>query len=301
MGTAFQNYPVRIRIRTRFYNLFRYFFKISLLESFLLYKILYKPRNIFYKFIPPLYLYKPGSMRLVERNNLKYALDISRLLDHSIFFGVVNEPSWINLFKNLKSNSVVLDTGANIGYLSLHFAHVCPQGFVFSFEPDSENYRDLERNVQLNGFQNIKTFPLALGARSEKAILFKIHPRNPGANRILPIEPPHQSRWEWVEVNTLDEIVEEIGISKIDLWKIDVEGYEMFVLLGGSASIRKWKPTLFVELVEENLREQGYTALSLIEHIENLGYEVLDAKTMQAVERFKPDHHTDIICFSKSA
>lgn len=299
MDTAILSDSVRLRFSTRFYNLFRYFFKIPLVESVLVSKILKKPRSILNKFVPPLYLYKRGSIRSVERDHVKYVLDISRLLDHSIFFGLIKEPAWVNLFKNLKRDAIIIDAGANIGYLSLHFARACPGGLVFSFEPDTDNYSDLERNVRLNGFQNIKTFPLALGKKSEKAILFKMYPNNPGANRILPVTPKKQCQCELVDVMSLDEITEQVGISKIDLLKIDVEGYELFVLMGARASIMRCRPTLFVELIEANFREQGYTALSLVEYIESLGYEVYDARTMKRLAPSMTDYHTDVICFSK--
>jgi FkbM family methyltransferase len=299
MDSAIPSESVRLRFSTRFYNVFRYFFKIPLVESVLLSKILKKPRSILNKFIPPLYLYKRGSIRFVERDHIKYVLDISRLLDHSIFFGLIKEPAWVNLFKNLKRDAIIIDAGANIGYLSLHFARACPAGMVFSFEPDSDNYSNLETNVRLNDFQNIKTFPLALGAKTEKAILFKMYPKNPGANRILPVNSEKLCQREWVDVTTVDEIIENVGISRIDLLKIDVEGYELFVLMGARAAIMKWKPTLFVELIEANFRQQGYTAISLLEYIESLGYEVVDAKTMLKLDRTMTDYHTDLICFSK--
>jgi hypothetical protein len=38
----------------------------------------------------------------------------------------------------------------------------------------------------------------------------------------------------------------------------------------------------------------------LIEYIENLSYSVLDAKTMDSIDKLKANHHTDMICFSKS-
>lgn len=288
-----------VSLRTTFFNLFRYFFKIPLLESFLLSRILDRPANIFRKLIPPLHLYRPGKLRFVEREHLKYALDISRLLDHSIFFGIVNDPSWRNLLQCLSRDTVIVDAGANIGYLTLQFARACPDGFVYAFEPDSDNYRDLERNMGLNYFRNVKTYHVALGAKSGKETLYKIYPRNPGTNRILPAVPAGSYTSEMVKVATLDEVVEQTGISRIDLWKIDVEGYEMAALQGGITSIKKWKPTLFVELVDANLRQHGLTSLAVIEYIDSLDYEVLDARRMIPIDRSKSDHNTDIICFSR--
>jgi FkbM family methyltransferase len=287
-------------MRTVLYNFVRWFFKSPPLERFLLSRILGRPANAFFrKLIPPVYLYNRGKLRVVQRDHINYALDISRLIDHAIFFDRICDPGWANLLKCITQEMVVVDTGANIGYLTLHFARACPLGCVFAFEPDSDSYRDLQRNLALNSFRNIKTFSLALGDQSGTAALYKIYPRNPGANRILSGEPEEVYKSEMITVVKMDDIAESVGIQRIDVWKIDVEGYEMAVLQGGAESIRKWRPILFVELVDENLREHGWSASLLVQFIEGLGYNVFDARTMIPIDRNAP-HGTDVLCLSKS-
>jgi hypothetical protein len=82
--------------------------------------------------------------------------------------------------------------------------------------------------------------------------------------------------------------------------KIDVEGFEIFVLQGAEKLLQRFKPILFIELAEVNLNEHGFTAKMLIEYVERLNYNVLDAKTMDPLDKLKPNHHTDMLCFSKS-
>jgi hypothetical protein len=82
--------------------------------------------------------------------------------------------------------------------------------------------------------------------------------------------------------------------------KVDVEGFEIFVLQGARNLIAKWRPVLFAELAEVNLRQHGFTAVELVKFIEQLDYDVLDARTMQAIDIHKTDYHTDIICFPRS-
>jgi hypothetical protein len=79
-----------------------------------------------------------------------------------------------------------------------------------------------------------------------------------------------------------------------------VEGFELFVLRGAKKMVAKWRPILFVELVEENLRQQNYSGIDLIEYIENLGYSVLDARSMEPIQRYDRRQHTDILCFPLS-
>jgi FkbM family methyltransferase len=297
--TVYKKYPYRIPARVRFFNIFRYLFTIRLFEN-LLVRNLSGYKSFWRRLIPPVYLYSSGSMRTAERDGIKFRLDLSRLIEHSFFFKILNEPAWKNLFKIVKPEFVVFDIGANIGLLTLNFGRICHQGRVVAFEPDSRNFESLEYNLTLNGFMNIQLHKLALGSRQESRVLYKLIDSNPGANRILRDEHLNEYAHEKVNVVTLDRMVEELSAQRLDLLKIDVEGFEMFVLQGAEESIRKWRPILFVELAEVNLNEHGLSARQLIEYIEQLNYEVLDARTMEMIDRSKPDHHTDLICFFKS-
>lgn len=245
-----------------------------------------------------MYFYKPHSIRKVRREGFNFQLDISMFLDHAIFFCRMDEDPSLNvLLQQLKKNFIVLDVGANIGYLTLKFARTCSDGYVYSFEPDSQNYQALRTNIELNRLNNVTTIKKALGAQDGQEILYKYFPGNPGTNRILPEKPNVKHQLECVEVIPLDKFVEQEKISRIDLIKIDVEGYEIFTLKGAQQLIKKWNPILFVELVEVNQNQQGYTCLSLVEYIESMGYEVLDASTMKLVDRTKKNYNTDILCF----
>jgi FkbM family methyltransferase len=221
------------------------------------------------------------------------------LLDHSIYFFTVRDTGWKNLFEILRPEFSIIDVGANIGFLSLNFAHACPKGRIYSFEPDSETFISLRHNVQLTQASNITLFNKAVGAAPGTAHLYKIYSNNPGANRILKEKPEIEAASETIEIVTLDSLKAQGLIDKVELIKIDVEGFESFVLEGARSLINEWKPILFVELAEINLRQQNCTALSLIQLIEDLGYNVLDARVMKPVDRTVTDHHTDVVCFPK--
>jgi len=128
-----------------------------------------------------------------------------------------------------------------------------------------------------------------------------MYTNNPGANRILPLNAVKDHEQEEIQVTTLDLMTEQLSIERIDLMKVDVEGFEIFVLQGGKKVIQEWKPILFVELAEVNLKQQGFSARMLVEYIENLNYEVKDAYTMRPLDKGKEDYHTDILCFYKHA
>lgn len=296
MLDAYKRYPFKVPLRTKFINVFRYFFTFRLPEKYLLKQLSRNGSGWWRKVMPPLYLYRPGSTREVMREGIRYTVDISRLIDHSIYFYNFQEVAWSNLFTVLKDNSYIIDAGANIGHLSLQLAKRCPNGMVYSFEPDPDNFNDLHRNVQHNSFQNIKLFRKALGAREGVATLYKIYRMNPGTNRILSQQPEGEFRSETVDVTTLDELDKQGIFKRVDFIKIDVEGFEGFVLQGAAGVIQKWRPVLFIELVDVNLKQQHWSSLSLAEYVERLGYTVLDAKYMQPLDKTNITY-TDILCF----
>lgn len=293
---AYKKYPFPVPARVRFFNLFRYFFKIKFLENFLVNQI-NRGNNWWKKLAPPLYFYSPNTNRNAERNGIKYFLDLSCLIDYSIFFRMLKEPSWENLFKVLQPDFVILDVGANIGFHTLNFARICSKGFVHAFEPDNKSFKTLSANIELNNFRNVAVHPIALGAKDEKLPFYKLYINNPGANRILAHAPSSHFGQQQVDVRTCDHIADELMLQRLDLIKIDVEGFELFVLQGATNTINKYRPILFVELAEKNLQEHSLSSLDLINYIERLGYQVTDAKTMTPIDRSIQNHHTDILCF----
>lgn len=299
MFSAYKRYPFAIPLRVKIFNVFRYWFKFYPLERFLVSRLSQNRFGFWKRLIPPVYFYGASSWRHAERDGIRFKLNVSRLIDHSIYFFRISEVSWENLFKILKPQFNVIDAGANIGYLSLNFARICHQGTVYSFEPDSSNFLDLQNNVRLNDLRNIQIFKKALGQNLGSAELYKMFVNNPGANRILPSSPANSVAHETVEIVTLDQLYSSGIFKKIDVLKIDVEGFELFVLKGALKLIAECKPILFVELSEGNLKKQNCSGLELIEYIEQLGYDVTDARTMREVDKSFKDHHTDLLCTHK--
>jgi len=298
MFGVYRRYPFHVPMRVRFFNVFRSFFRLGLPERFLVSKITGSPYRYWQRMVPPIYFYPTGSFRVVNREGITFRLDLSKQLDHSIYFSLLNDPAWRNLLQIVRPNFRVIDIGANIGYLTLQFASRCPEGFVHAFEPDSETFLKLNQNVVLNPYNNIKLFQCALGAITGKANLYKLYESNPGANRILPGAPDKQVPSETVDVTTLDILAEQVG--KVDLIKVDVEGFELFVLHGAQRVIHRHRPILFVELADINLAQQGCNGEQVIEWLTRSEYLILDARTMKPLVR-SDKYYTDILCFPTSA
>lgn len=139
----------------------------------------------------------------------------------------------------VKKGDVVVDAGAHIGRYALMAAKHASQ--VIAIEPDPSNFSLLEANVKLNGFSNVQTFPLALSNRRGPRLLYLGDRPSTGTSSLepewgRPISSGTQGTWQ-VECDTLDRIVDSLGLKVIDWLKIDVEGHEVFVLEGAQSTL----------------------------------------------------------------
>jgi FkbM family methyltransferase len=151
------------------------------------------------------------------------------------------------LKKIIKPQDIFLDIGANIGYFSLLVANNVPTAKIFSFEPMKELFEKLEKNVLINGFKNIKAINIAIGNVNEDRELFLSGTDNLGMSSFK--QPENFSgQKEKVKVVTIDEWFKTSGLSRIDIIKIDVEGYELSALKGMKEVLQNFKPLVIVEI-----------------------------------------------------
>jgi FkbM family methyltransferase len=221
------------------------------------------------KIIPPNYLYKQGSFRYVKRDDINYKLDISNVVDHYLYFGF-KDSSYDSIIEEIKKSKIILDVGANIGITALYYASINTKAQIFAFEPHPETFKRANDNIELNKFKNIHLFNIGLAQKKESLKLYEVNQKNPGMNRIL--SDYKNLPFKRINVEILDQFCLENNISKIDFIKIDVEGFEYFVLLGGGEVIQKSKPILFIELDDNNLRENNKSAKELIDLLKKFGY-----------------------------
>lgn len=284
--------------KTYVFDLFRAVFKIRFLEKIIVKLTIDKQFGSIITKVPPnYYQYKKRTIRFVERNNVNYELDISDLIDWYIYFGF-KEKARTELYNLVNESNIVFDIGANIGEVTLNFAKIVgDSGTVFSFEPESNNYKKLENNIKLNSFKSIVLNNIGLADKNSLLKIYNIEERNCGMNRILDNGPENDFLGE-IEVVKLDEYIANNNISKVDLVKIDVEGYEYNVLKGSNSLLKELHPILFIELDDNNLKMQGDCALDLIKLLCNLNYSILHAENKKelSINDNYDNCHFDIIC-----
>ena len=140
------------------------------------------------------------------------------------------ELTMLNFIKENVGRGTYVDCGANIGNHSVFFAKECSCSVV-AFEPDIENYRLLLANTA--GI-NVETWNVGLGDEDVEMGI-KRFPHNMGMNKLI--------SGTGVSVKKLDNF----SLDDVKLIKIDVEGMEREVLIGGMRLVSRFKPVLLIE------------------------------------------------------
>jgi len=129
---------------------------------------------------------------------------------------------------SIGKNDVVVDIGAYIGDFTLYAARRAR--VVYAYEPLPDNYNLLLRNIKLNSLDNVKAFNLAVsGSRGTKSLYIPIRGlQSASLYRLSDVEYIYHIT---VHSVTLEDVLEENSIEKVDLLKMDCEGCEYDALL----------------------------------------------------------------------
>jgi FkbM family methyltransferase len=131
---------------------------------------------------------------------------------------------------------VVFDVGANLGQSVAIFRRLLPDSTLHSFEPGRKAFRELK--AVSRGLRNVHLINAAVGSVSGRRTL-----RENEYSEMSSFLRPSSAAWgavvaeREVEVTTLDTYCAEHGIERIDLLKIDTQGYELEVLRGAAGML----------------------------------------------------------------
>lgn len=165
----------------------------------------------------------------------------------------------------------IIDIGANFGYHTLFFSRLCTEN-VFAFEPQLQNFNLLKDNIQLNKIQNVVLSNYACGD-TNCDIKLPLYDDTKFVN--MGDITPNILDKSLLYTNTKSiRLDDEVFNCKIDLIKIDVQGWEKKVLEGAKNLLKKHKPALIVEFEEEQLKKTNTTSKELFDFIRELDYHI---------------------------
>jgi FkbM family methyltransferase len=182
----------------------------------------------------------------------------------------------------LKPGDIVVDCGAHLGTLAMTAASlVGTTGQVVACEMHPRTYSYLVGNIKKNGFKNITTFNVAVGDEEKTVRITDEY--------VSDINHISEDGMLEVKMTTVDRLTE--GLSRIDLLKLDVEGYEFQALKGARMTLPKTK-AVFFEAAERSFARSGYRLRDIILFLKENGFScyAFDAenRTFPIDERYIP-------------
>jgi FkbM family methyltransferase len=174
----------------------------------------------------------------------------------------------------LRTGMTVLDIGAHHGlYTLLASRKVGPQGRVVAFEPSTRDRNNLLKHLRLNRCKNVRVEAVALGSEAGSGELFVVEGTQTGCNCLRPPNVAEPTTKIAVEIRTLDESLERLGIQQVDFIKIDAEGAELDVFLGAKRLFeRQPRPIILAEVHDTRTITWGYRSREIVTFLRERGY-----------------------------
>lgn len=218
-----------------------------------------------------------NDVRVVDYAGVKIAVDLAEPVISRYIESGQYETYMVSFFqKVLRPGMTMIDIGANIGLFSLLAAKLVGEtGRVYSIEASGENARLLLYSARINGFKNIRLFPVAVGDVNGYT-LYQSHIgangallTNPGKGVEFSSEAILHPACQVVPMMLLDSLV----TGPVDVIKLDIEGAEGLALQGGLKLIRTHRPLITSEASYEMLdRVSRITLHDYFLMIRSLGY-----------------------------
>lgn len=182
-----------------------------------------------------------------------------------LVFGT-HEPLTTRLLqKEITEGMVCIDVSGNIGYYAiLESKLVGKDGYVIVFEPLQRTYAHLLSNIEQNNISNIKAYNIAAGSSNGHANFFVTDCSNlcrvvndvklgkkkfsSYRDRVDIMKLPKVIDIIRVPLVTLDDFIDKNQLRRVDLVRMDVEGYEYEIYQGMTRTVSKFRPKILVEI-----------------------------------------------------
>lgn len=177
---------------------------------------------------------------------------------------------------------VMVDAGANIGCISVECGrHMAGWGEVTAFEPQERVFYALCGNVALSNLWNVRARMEALGKQSGAVGVPQPDYQRPASFGSLELDGRNDDLGQSVDAGTKRNFVpvrmiDEFGLKRLDLLKVDVEGMEVQVLKGAEQTIRRCQPIMLLEFTKS-----GYAVLR--DMLAGMGYDVHPVGRMNVI------------------
>jgi FkbM family methyltransferase len=227
-----------------------------------------------------------GSEVVCRRRGVVWSLDLDEGVQLALYLGLYERGTTALLKRLCPADGVALDVGANIGAQALPLAATLSAGgLVVAVEPTDHAYERLRRNLSLNGglADRVRSLHLALTAAGERPAgsYFASWPLG-AASGLHPVHggAPQAASGKGM---TLDALVQDLGLGRLDLIKLDVDGHELPVLLGARETLVRLRPAVVFEFCPYLLAEAGESPHTLLSLFDDAGYTLHDEEGLAPI------------------
>lgn len=192
-------------------------------------------------------------MIVTSKNGTKYSVPDTDSFFIKTLQGRIYQGAHVDYLRRLVPNARnIIDIGANIGQSAVEYSKFSQ--VTHAFEPSPSSFAHLTETINLNDCKNVRLYNCAVGETTQEMRI--THRRNnTGSNHLL---APNRNvkNSKIIQVNRLDDY----NFTDVDIIKIDVEGFEMSVLLGAEQTIQHNRPVIQTEVIERHLCRNATTA-----------------------------------------
>jgi FkbM family methyltransferase len=172
-----------------------------------------------------------------------------------------------------QKGDVILDLGSGIGDFSLLSSiYVGNKGKIIAIEPNKESYSLLLKNIKLNQRHNIIPIRCAITDKNRKVKIF----RGESAHRDSIFR--RQNSFYKVKSKTIDSLVRQLRLEKVNLIKMDIEGAEFRAIKKAKNVLEKFKPRLIIEVHEDVEKTEYLKKERMLNFLRKKGYKLLFEK-----------------------
>lgn len=148
----------------------------------------------------------------------------------------------VNIYEKkyaLKEGDIIVDLGANIGAFTVKAAKIVGgRGKIIAVEPEERNLRCLEKNIEINELRNCVVVPKGVWSKKSRMKFF-LGPASGWHSLVRERDTFMERPFTEIVVDTLDNILTELEINKVDFIKMDREGSEIEALKGMEENLKK--------------------------------------------------------------
>jgi FkbM family methyltransferase len=219
-----------------------------------------------------------SGMRVTRIFNSVFELDLEDFIQRQIYLGTFEPYETRLVKKHLRPGMTFVDVGANVGYYTaLAAMQVAGSGGrVIAFEPSPYAFDKLNSMVLKNKLEQVTAVRAGLSDKAGRGRLYL----GVGFKNHSPTMVAHDNAAVTeITVLSLDDEVERLGIERIDLIKIDVEGHEPKVLAGAKRLLREGRIRMILcEFNEHWLCKSGSSPSRLADTLREAGFVEADQK-----------------------